>query len=121
MSWHAYKKTFGVMFSKLLDDPDTLKLGAYENEKLLGFLVSTPGKRVNTLHWVQVKFDIDGTKLRRRGVMNALLSAADLGKRFVYTLRARKVKTQTLDEILSEKLLTQGVTATFVPLQEWFT
>lgn len=128
MPWTYYKDTLGYAFEKLLDDPATKALGAYTHEnKLAGWIVATPGKRVHTLHWVHVKYELDGKLMRRRGVMTALLEAAQLGSPFVYTLHARRDRarlpdgsmTKSLDESLVVALRGKGVTATYVPLKEW--
>jgi hypothetical protein len=116
--WSFYKHVYGKHFEKLIRE--AYVLGAYLDAELLGFLVMSRSKRVNTLHWVQTKFqDKDGIKLRRRGVMTELLKAADLGQRFAYTLRARKNKGVFLDELLAKKLLETEVVATYIPLLEW--
>ena len=122
LPWSYFKTTHGSAFEKILDSGTAL--GAYTNEgELVGWLVMTPGKRVHTVHWVYVKHE-----KRRRGVMTALLDAADLGSRFIYTLRARRHRaplpdggtTKSLDETLVASLRARGVTATFVPLlKEW--
>ena len=126
--WAYFKNTVGAELSRIINDPTTRLLGAYnESEKLLGWLAMTAGKRVHTCHWVQVKHELDGEKLRRRGLMMALLEAAELGPRFVYTLRARRDRaklpdgtiTKSLDESLVIALQNKGVTATYVPLREW--
>lgn len=125
MPWAYYKDTLGYAFEKILNDPTTRLLGAYSHEeKLLGWIATTPGKRVHTVHWVHVKHELDGKKMRRRGVMTALLDAADLGPRFIYTLRGRRLERdarpfRSLDETLVATLRARGVTATFVPLKEW--
>lgn len=123
-SWWAYKLEYVAMFKRLIDDPTTRMLGAYdERDRLLGFLIMTPGKRVHTLHWCQVKSRLDGERVQnRRGIFYTLLDDADLGSRLVYTLRGPKVKTgeaRSLDEILVTALRDKGVSATFVPLKEW--
>lgn len=126
--WSYYKHEYGSVFSKILNSPESKLLGAYSDEdKLLGWLAMTPGRSVNTLHWVQVKYELDGVKLRRRGLMYALLEAAELGPRFVYTLRARREKapigentSRTFDEILVHALLRdKGVVGTHVSLKDW--
>lgn len=127
LPWSYFKDTLGHAFEKLLDDPTSRVLGAYEGDKLLGWLVMTPGKRVHALHWVHVKYELDGERIRRRGVMTALLKAADLGKNFVYTLRARRDRaplpdgsmTKSLDESLVIALRAEGLTATFVALRDY--
>lgn len=129
LPWGYFKDTLGHAFQKIVNDPTTKLLGAYTHEdKLVGWLAMTPGKRVHTVHWVHVKYELDDKPMRRRGVMLALLDAAELGKNFVYTLHARRDRaalpdgstTKSLDESLVAALRTKGVTATYVPLKEWF-
>lgn len=129
LPWSYFKDTLGYAFQKIIDDPATRLLGAYtDDDKLVGWLVMSPGKRVHVVHWVHVKYELDGEAMRRRGVMTALLDAAELGKNFVYTLHARRDRTplpdgsttKSLDESLVVALRGKGVTATFVPLKEWF-
>lgn len=128
MPWGYYKREYGAIFSRILDDGGTLALGAYrmnpvdQKEELLAYLIATPGKRVDTLHWVYVKCrDAAGGWLRRHGLMNDLIAAAELGKSFVYTLQARKVPGihRTLDRQLAAVFATRGVTAVHEPLMEW--
>ncbi len=127
MPWSYYKDTFGHAFEKIIDDPTSRLLGAYVDDKLVGWLVMTPGKRVSTVHWVHVKYELDGKLKRRAGVMTALLEAAQLGKNFVYTLHARRDRatlpdgtaTKSLDESLVTALRVKGVTATYVNLKDW--
>ncbi len=123
LPWGYYKDTFARSFETILNDPATRLLGAYANvHELAGWIAVSPGKRVNTLHWVHVKH-----KQRRQGVMTALLDAAELGSRFVYTLRARRdrallpdgSKTKSLDETLVVALRERGVSATYIPLKEY--
>lgn len=126
--WAYYKSDFGALFARIINDPGTVLLGAYnEADKLVGWLAMTPSKRVNTLHWVQVKYELDGQRLRRHGVMSLLLDAASLKPRCVYTLRARRDRaplpdgtmSKTLDESLVLALRARGITAAYVPLKEW--
>lgn len=123
--WWAYRQEFGTLLRRIVDDPTTVMLGAYDNaDRLLGFLVMTPGKRVHTLHWCQVKRKLgDERVLDRRRIFLDLLEAADLGPRFVYTLRGPRVTkvagVRSLDELLVNDLRARGVTATFVALKEW--
>lgn len=127
LPWSYYKDTCVRDFEKLLDDSSSIVLGAYSHEeKLLGWLLATPGKRVHTLHWVHVKHELEGKPMRRRGVMTALLEAANLGSQFAYTLHGRLLDradrtggVKSLDEILVAALRARGVTATYVPLKEW--
>ena len=124
-SWWAYKLEYVAMFKRIVDDATTEMLGAYdERDRLLGFLVMTPGKRVDALHWCQVKKKIGDERVPdRRGIFFDLLDAADLGPRFVYTLRGPKCRKETgaksLDEILVAALRDRGISATHVPLKEY--
>jgi hypothetical protein len=123
--WWVYRVEYGAVFKTLVDDATTVMLGAYdERDRLLGFLVMTPGKRVHTLHWCQIKRKLDGERvLDRKRIFTALLEAADLGTRFVYTLRGprvdKKLGAKSLDELLVSDLRAKGITATFVALKEW--
>lgn len=123
--WWAYRREYGDLFKKLVDDPTTVMLGAYdEHDRLISFLIMTPGKRVHTLHWCQVKRKIaDERVLDRRRIFHAMLEAADLGQRFVYTLRGprvdQKLGARSLDELLVNDLRAKGITATYVALKEW--
>ena len=127
MPWAYYKATYAQRFAEILNDPSTVLLGGYEDGKLVGWIVVTPGKRVSTVHWIHVKHEMNGERTRRRGVMTRLLEAAELGTKFVYTLRARRDRahlpdgsiTKSLDESLVAALRDTGVTATYVPLKEW--
>lgn len=126
LPWSYYKDAVVPDFERLLDA--AVVHGAYtDDSKLVGWLAMTPGKRVQSLHWVYVKHELDERRMRRRGIMTALLDAAELGSRFIYTLRARRDRavlpdgstTKSLDETLVAALRARGVIATFVPLKEW--
>lgn len=126
--WSYYKREYGMIMKKLLESPGSLALGAYRTDaggtptsELYGFLIATPGKRIDTLHWIHVRYKNDaGELLRRRGLMMELLNAAELGERFVYTMRARREPGHhTLDRLLAAKLAERGIAAGYVPLLEW--
>lgn len=128
LPWRYFKDTIGSAFAKILDDPTARAIGAYTPEdKLVGWLVMSPGKRVHTVHWVHVKPEVDGARIRRSGVMTALLNATDLGTRFIYTCAGKRcsnvlsdgTKAKSIDRVLVEKLRARGITATFVALREW--
>ncbi len=124
--WAYYKEKYGAAFRALLDDPSGVNLGAYVatpdgTGELVGFLVGTRGRSVDTLHWVGTFYkDATGAPLRRRGIMTKLLAAADFGPRFVYTLRGRRERGhRTLDVALAQTLAERGQAAGYVPLLEW--
>ncbi len=128
--WNYYKATWGALLSKLINDPVTVLWGAYDEsneQKLVGYLIMTPGKRTQVLHWVQVKYELDGVRMRRRGVMEALLDRAQLGTRFVYTLKARRdakplpdgSMSKSFDETLAAALRARGQTPAYVSLKEY--
>ncbi len=123
--WSYFKASVGQDLARLINDPTTRLLGAYADDALLGYLIMTPGKRIATLHWIQTKHA--GGELRRRGIATALFDAANLGTRFVYTLRARRDRTKlangtttrSLDESLVQTLAARGIAAVYEPLKEW--
>lgn len=125
--WSYYKHEWGTKLASIINDRNTLLIGAYRDDKLHGWLAATEGKRVDTLHWVHVKYELDGVHLRRQGLMLALIDAADLGDSFLYTCKARKDRaplpdgsmSKTLDESLVAALAGRGVTATYIPLKDW--
>ncbi len=122
--WWAYRREYGDLLTRLVNDPSTRMLGASGGDGLLGFLVATPGKRVHTLHWCQVKQKLAGVRVkRRREIFFDLLSAAQLGRQFVYTLQGPRVRKETgarsLDELLVADLRERGITATYVSMKEW--
>lgn len=129
--WRYYKATTGAEIAKLVNDPSTKILAAYaaDTNKLLGWIAMTPGKRVSAVHWVYVKHTLDGDLLRRRGIAAALLEAADLGARFIYTMRGRRTsdlladgsKAKSLDVVLAEAMTRRenAIHATFVPLKDF--
>jgi hypothetical protein len=128
LPWSYYRHEWGEKFRAIINDASTRLLGAYTHDnQLAGWLAMTPGKRVNTLHWVYVKWKLDGKLLRRRGIMMELLAAAELGRKFAYTLHARRDRaklpdgstTKSLDETLVHVLRAEGISATFISLKEF--
>jgi hypothetical protein len=123
--WWAYRLEYGALIKQLVDDLSTELIGAYDgSDRLLGFLAATRGKRLHTLHWCQIKNKLDGKRVpARRDLFYQLIDAADLGPRFVYTLRGPRCRKETgvrsLDELLVPALRARGVIATYVALKEW--
>lgn len=116
--WSVYKYMYGAEFEKILRDRGTLALAAYAPDNaVLGYLVASPGKSVDTLHWTHTRrLHGAGAYCRRQKVMTELIRAASFGDRYIYTLRARK----KLDKKLAEYTLAAGLgQAIYVPLKEW--
>lgn len=127
--WPYYRSEWGEKFRAIINDPTTCMLGAYTaDDQLAGWLAATPGKRVSTLHYVYVKWKLDGKLVRRQGVMETLLAAAGLGRAFAFTCKGRRDRvtlpdgtiTKSLDESLVAALRTSGISATYIPLKEWY-
>lgn len=128
MSWTLYKLHIVPTLQAVLDRPDTRLLVATTPSEpdIVGWLAYVRGKRVSTVHWVHTRYAVTkgGEKLRKRGVMSALIGAAELGPRWVYTHRGpyprqREGKRETADAGLVRSLAKRGITAAFVPWKEW--
>lgn len=126
--WSYMKATIGVELANIINDDATKILGAYTPEGLLlGWVCASPSKRVTVVHWVYTRFEHKGERLRRRGIMLALLEDVADNKPIVYTLRARRCndvlangeKAKSLDNVLAEQLLARGITTSYVSLKEW--
>jgi hypothetical protein len=101
-------------------------LGSYaDTGDVVGWLVMTPGKRVQTLHWVHVRQKLsDGMRVQnRRALALDLIAAAKLGNNFVYTLRGPRCRKEsgfrTTDEMMVAALRGKGVTASYINVKEW--
>jgi hypothetical protein len=122
MPWSIYKQTTCKQIDALTDSQGTrILVAAVPDGRIAGWICYSPGKAISTVHWVYTRHKLDADKLRRRGVMTALLEAASLGKRFAYTFRGprhRRSDTPT-DERIVDWLRSRGVTAVYCPLAEW--
>lgn len=129
-TYGKYKASAMPLIERLLASDDTRLLGAYVPDgRIAGWLAYTPGRSVSTIHWVLTRVDLDGDKLRRRGVMAALIDHADLGKRWAYTHRGpyphrngskRRGSGVPMDEQLAEwAQRTRGVQASYLPIEDW--
>lgn len=121
LTWPAYKATTGKLIDQLIERPDVSLLGAYEaGHRIVGWLAYTPGRSISTLHYVYTRHELDGQQLRRRGVMTDLITAAGLGRRFVFTFHGpRRQRGVPMDETLVEVARAKGVTATYAPIEEF--
>jgi hypothetical protein len=128
MRWPEFKATVGKQIDAVLASPGVQVLAAYaDNGRVIGWLAYTPGRSVSTVHWAHTRFELDGEPCRRRGVMTALLDRAELGKRFAYTFRGarrgggarRPGRGDPLDLTLAAWLRGRGVTAVYVPVEEF--
>ena len=128
--WPIYKQTTCKQIDALVDSTGTrLLVATVPDGRIAGWICYSPGKAISTVHWTYTRHTLDGEHLRRRGVMAALIDAAELGKRFAYTFRGPRRRNggsttgrgPSLDEPIVEWLRGRGVTAVYVPLVEWLT
>lgn len=116
MRWPDYKRTERPRLQAVLDRDDTRLLVADHEGLIAGWLALVHGRRVDTVHWAHTRWRIgSGEHLRRRGVMRALVDAAGLKSKLVYTHRGARRS----DEWIVPWLARRGVTAAYVPLKEW--
>lgn len=125
MTWRHYKRYIVPLLDRALAWPSTEILAAYLGETVVGWLAFARGRRVSTVHWVHVRYQLGdgGPELRRRGVMTMLVDAADLGDRVAYTWKGGYPKHRsdgtTMDERLLPWLQRRGQHAAYVPWEEW--
>lgn len=127
LSWREYKAFDVPKLASILERPDTRILVAPLRAYVAGWIAFVPGRRVSTVHWVHTRFVTpDGERCRKRRVMAALLTAAQLGDRIVYTHKGPVPKNRRDGRVPSDEwivpwLAKHGVTAAFVPMKEWET
>lgn len=125
----AFRRAMTPLLSSILKRSEVI--GAYldtPGEPIAGWIAVSRGRRLPTVHWVHTRFrDQAGNELRRRGIMTALLDAANVAPRFVYTFRGTLPRHRhpgeqrtTTDTIVARWLASRGVTAVHVPFKEWF-
>jgi hypothetical protein len=127
LPWSAYKRVVEPELRRVLSLPSTQILCADHGDAIVGWIAFARGARVSTVHWVRTRYSLSrepALQLRRRGIMTALLHAADLGDRIVYTHRGplprhRSEERRTSDEWISMWLSRRGVHAAFMSLMEW--
>jgi hypothetical protein len=128
LPWREYKRLYAPIIRHLVNRSDVRMLGAYMGEKIVGWIAWTPG-RLPAVHFAFTRWQPD-IELRRRGVFTALLEAADVGSRFIYTHRGKahvdeeKAKGEpgrrsTRDVPIVQALARRGVYCSFVDAREW--
>ncbi len=116
MPWPDFKRLERPRLYAVLARDDTRILVADHDGAIAGWLALVHGRRVDTVHWAHTRWKIgQGELLRKRGVMRALVDAAQLKSRLVYTHRGAKRS----DEWIVPWLARRGVTAAFVPWKDW--
>lgn len=110
LPWPDFKRTERPKLDAVLALGDTQLLVADLEGLVAGWLAWSPGRRVDTVHWTHARHQV-----RRRGVMRALVDAAGLKNRLVYTHRGARRS----DEWIVPWLASRGVHAAYLPLAEW--
>jgi hypothetical protein len=118
-----YRKLSQPTIKELLNREDTWVLaaiGPYEArpDAVLGWLAWTPGE-LPAIHYAYVR-----GALRKRGIFNALLKEAMVGRRMLATFRGqlpryRKRKTLTYDKKVIEAMERRGLAVAHVPIDQW--
>ncbi len=144
LPWEIYHQTVSPVIDALI--AQSRILAAYHADgRIIGWLAYAPGRSISTVHWAFTRKQLHLTtcpssrwtrdsvcncepeKLRRRGVMAMLLDAAEIGKRFAYTLQGARRNARghgaasgpSSDVAIVEWLRGRGISATYVPLKEW--
>lgn len=125
----AYYPRHRPTVERILAAPSTRALVALTPaDRVIGWIVWTPSRYIPAVHYALVRHNLDGEEWRRRGVLTALLAAAELGDQFVYThageyRRGGRWKRhhwpRPLDEEIAAALARRGVSATFQAYREW--
>lgn len=115
MTWVRYKRDVRPVLHQILARSEVLV--AEHDGAVVGWIALVRGARVDTVHWIATRMCIDGGPLlRRRGVMTAIIDAARLKDRIVYTHRGSKRS----DEWIASWLRTRGaISVVYQPYEEW--
>jgi hypothetical protein len=135
-----WKPVWREQITRVLDMPETRTLVAHhDTERLmrdgsdlgptcLGFLVWTPGNAGRgwpAIHYAFTRHSVGGVPWRRRGVLSALVDAAELGPRVQYTQHGehrrngRQLSPVPMHEPIVEWLRGKGMAVAYTPIEEW--
>jgi hypothetical protein len=124
LPWRVYKRQEIPEIDAILDRDDTQIIAAYLGSAVAGWLAFSKQWSIPAVHWVYTRASLERgapDTLRRRGIMTALLGAAQLGSRIVYTHKGPRGRGSpvTSDEWIVPWLAKRGVAAAFVSREEW--
>lgn len=109
LPWSTYKRDVRPRLYQALDGAAILV--ADHGGEVAGWIALAPGRRVDTVHWITTRLHHRG-----RGVMRALVEAARLKERIVYTHRGPKRS----DESIAQWLAARGaVSVVYEPYERW--
>lgn len=109
LPWASYKRDVRPRLHAALDSSEVLVADLDGN--VAGWIALTRGRRVDTVHWMTTRMP-----LRRRSVMQQLVTAAALKDRIVYTHRPRA----GTDALVTEWLRRRGAMGVvYEPYERW--
>jgi hypothetical protein len=119
----TFKRHVQPTIVELLNRDDVWLLGAFGPgphgpDTLIGWLAWTPGE-LPAIHYAFVR-----GQLRKRGIFNALLKEAMVGRRMLATFRGqlpryRNRKAPTYDKKVIEALARRGIAVAYVEISTW--
>jgi hypothetical protein len=116
LPWPDFKRLERPRLWAVIERDDTQLLVADHEGLIAGWLAWSRGPSVDTVHWTHTRWRVGkGELLRKRGVMTALMNAAQMKRHIAYTHRGARRS----DEWIVPWLARRGVTAAFVSLKEW--
>lgn len=127
--WPDYKAIDVPVLRAALARPDTTVLCAEADKpgRAVGWIAYARWPSIDAVHWIYVAHQYRRARSRGLapiGVMMALLAAAGLRKRIVYTHQAATHHHHTrlrtpADQRIAELLRADGAAVSYVPYQEW--